>query len=981
MSLNSIVNNAFERFRIIFQDQVEAIVGDTNTSNEEDIQKAAILDIIERDTYSLDFLKQISRAEVLALLKSDQIDSMNYINTLANRTPLIKELLEVKFIKYQNRASQLESAILSKKNKVLQKLSFLNHIANNYQRAFVEEFNNLEFISESTLEIDKNAKIATLPIASSKIANVTDIFLTEISNGLSGSLKDLRNVNPWYTVDDNEETVFEYNKLDSGPCLLGLRYTFNDSVINEIIIKTEIANLTSAFKIKNIIFESNLFGSKSIKELCDLEKQNLIVDYFSYDKNIGHSIKFLPIKCSAVTIEFEQSEEKNVYIEQINQVSYRKVFSISISKVQFISNLYSDEGFIKSNLIEIGDALNGCDYKLEIYPKNNSYYESEMYLYNSGSDSVYLKENKFNLIDASYNSFKYRLNLKKLSQQLNNQQIESNSETLVEMNNIPAVINSSSNKIPLNDVFLKETIKLYRTDILKRSSDINSKTIISNLLPASSVPVNNTYYNSINLPLELLENNEIEYYVGTKTTKALTSVDLEASRLKIEIGTSNLNSITPLKAYIPELKPMIIEKDSVCYISITESFELDKGKIKLTTIANDKNIEKLTINNPNENQIYSLGNRYVSLISLKANNVDYVSNTDKYTLNQINGKLKFTGDFIQLIDSSQLIVEYSYQKDETILSDGFEFWFKDNKVKGLAVSSNRLYIANIQESLKDSGNNPRKFNLSNKENIIVNSLTFSNQIFNGEEFETVEYIDGNKEFNITKSFEDIIPDQEMDYAQPLIAFRLNRNIKYVSSSLVTSYDETKNKNKKQFSLKVGSEIMNGFIALNDSIMNNIIFEMNLDLANDPTPYNRYTQAVFSLESGTGIFLGKRDDLILRHAAVVYEYDIPQEQKNKLSINYKDGIVYTSKNVASPELVKVSYRIADLRVSYSIGLNVEYNLNEKNVIEYNVNSINRNIAPTNQNIKLYYGKIKNEYDIKDIYEYYTPLIYSIKLGFN
>jgi hypothetical protein len=474
MSFNSIINNSFERFRIIFENALERANIDTNSVNELGRINNAQLDLLIKNIENIDgLLSNLNLPNEFSLFDVKHITSYeDFFTSVSERNLLIKNLVENKFINYKNRMSLIEDTLISQKNKVLQKLAFLNHAANNYQKVFIEEFNNSEFIdgSNTTLDIDKNSRIATLPISSSVVAKIEDIFLTEICNGISGSLDSSTNGNLWFTNDLNENTLFEYNKLDTGPCLLGIKYTFSELTINEIRIKTRLVNLTSSFKIKNIIFESSTFGSKTIKELCDLEKQNLNIDYFSYDKNIGYCIKFLPVKCSSITIEFEQTEYQNIYIQQTSQVSYRKVFTIAISEINFYSNTYNNEGILKSTIFELGNGLKGCDYKLEVYPKNNAYYESNMDLFEGNSSkSISLLENKFNLLIGNSSNFNYKLYCKKVSLESNKNQIDSNFETLIESKSISRYLDTNSNQITIDDVFLKESVFLCRPDIVKRS--------------------------------------------------------------------------------------------------------------------------------------------------------------------------------------------------------------------------------------------------------------------------------------------------------------------------------------------------------------------------------------------------------------------------------------------------------------------------------------------------------------------------------
>jgi hypothetical protein len=992
MSFNSIINNSFERFRIIFENALERANIDTNSVNELGRINNAQLDLLIKNIENIDgLLSNLNLPNEFSLFDVKHITSYeDFFTSVSERNLLIKNLVENKFINYKNRMSLIEDTLISQKNKVLQKLAFLNHAANNYQKVFIEEFNNSEFIdgSNTTLDIDKNSRIATLPISSSVVAKIEDIFLTEICNGISGSLDSSTNGNLWFTNDLNENTLFEYNKLDTGPCLLGIKYTFSELTINEIRIKTRLVNLTSSFKIKNIIFESSTFGSKTIKELCDLEKQNLNIDYFSYDKNIGYCIKFLPVKCSSITIEFEQTEYQNIYIQQTSQVSYRKVFTIAISEINFYSNTYNNEGILKSTIFELGNGLKGCDYKLEVYPKNNAYYESNMDLFEGNSSkSISLLENKFNLLIGNSSNFNYKLYCKKVSLESNKNQIDSNFETLIESKSISRYLDTNSNQITIDDVFLKESVFLCRPDIVKRSKNLE-KSIIVNMEANSSQLTNGVYKNKVKVPMEILSLEGIKFFKGSESNECSYQINTSDSSITVNIGSNNFIGIQPLKVSLNSKKLIPILKIDTIYFEIKENFEPDKSKFKIYNLNNDQKTHTKTVNfdrsNLDANSIFDLDRKNITQIySLTSGNVNYDSFTNELNLNSIEGKFSFSDNFIQLLntnENSSLTISYKYKDSKDIKIDDFEFWFKENSIKGIAIKLNDLYVNTIEEALKDTTNNQKKFKLNANGSMIVNSLGFSKQIFNGENFEFVDYIDGFKEFNTEKESEDTIPDQEMDYDQPLIGFRINREIKYETSKLITTYNESKSTLKRQFTILVKDQICDGYIVATDALMNNIIMELNTDLSNDSVPYNKYSQAIYSLESNTGIFIGKRDDVILRKAKINYKYYLSSEDTNKVSVDYLNSTVYTSKPIDNASTVLVTYKVCDVSADYSICLKLESELIETNQYQYN-SSIESTVAPLNKNIRLYYGKIKNNYDIKDTFQYYSPLIYSIKLGFN
>ena len=63
--------------------------------------------------------------------------------------------------------------------------------------------------------VDTRCKAATLPEESSEMCTLNKIFLGSESNGTTGAYQTNEYALPYYLVDNNEETFFEYHKEDT----------------------------------------------------------------------------------------------------------------------------------------------------------------------------------------------------------------------------------------------------------------------------------------------------------------------------------------------------------------------------------------------------------------------------------------------------------------------------------------------------------------------------------------------------------------------------------------------------------------------------------------------------------------------------------------------------------------------------------------------------------------------------------------------
>ena len=108
-----------------------------------------------------------------------------------------------------------------------------------------------------------------------------------------------------------------------------------------------------------------------------------------------------------------------------------------------------------------------------------------------------------------------------------------------------------------------------------------------------------------------------------------------------------------------------------------------------------------------------------------------------------------------------------------------------------------------------------------------------------------------------------------------------------------------------------------------------------------------------------------------------EYFYEKEEKeliNKYSVDYKNGILFSSKDIVNSENKKISYKIGRIGLEYSL---VKY-LKEYEVFKDETKVYTENLPSYKNQVKFCWEKILDEISLEELREYFSPIIYKIKL---
>ncbi|CAB4160318.1 hypothetical protein UFOVP724_147 [uncultured Caudovirales phage] len=974
MSISSILNqrNQFQDTRFLnklklVQRQFDVLSEESSRAETFKSQLESLNDYDEKMNDLISFPNDLQNAYL------PHINSIkSRIDFITNDIAILYEIVNQKYTQYNSFKEDYINIAISLKKRIYQKLAIASYSSINFSTTFVESFTNLQNIdnTKTTCSIDTNNELMTLPIVKRNINAINDIYILQSSNGISGSFIDNKNGNLFYTIDGKDETIFEYNKLDEGPCILNLRYKIDKEVVlNEISIKTNVVNGVFKFKIDNILFENEKGNITSVFDLINTNEQKMIVNFYESYSNSGYTIKFLPILCRNVTFMFSQNEYVETNIQQSFKTSLRKLFSITLSEIQLITNEYALSGELYSKNLDVAKSMYMGGAIISAFPKEGQYYKTNTYIDdNKGLGFVELFETQGSYISDNLETFNYKVNIEKLNY-IDQTRLSSNSNTLANYMSLNKTITSTNDFVRLNELFLKNSLIVGRPDYLVRREPKLERSLIS-IPPSEWVEKDLGWTYTMNINLTNI--NPEGLFISSPSNAAFQYIDSNTLQIvlnKTYWPTKPITSIT-VKWHALPYNPIVYENGDRYYVYIDENFEPNKTKIKLKN-KSQINYKSETITKDNVKKVFKLSNNNIST-NYKVKN----HNANEYTINRLDGTIKFDNEEIDVIE-----VEYFFFAFSDLNIDDYDFWFKDESLKGISIDRNKVVTNEIVESLSDSGSSKTKFQLKSRNNIIVNSVKINESIFNYEKFSIIDYVNGKVEFsNLIDMNSDAIPEEEIDQEYPFIAFRLAKEAYYKPENVVNSFDVLPNESIKSFNLLIKDQqnpvALNGFICATDVIRDRL-----LNLVFILTGFgNSYSAAFYSIESGIGMFVAKKDDLILKNAVLNYSYvDTTNNNSNLVSIDYKNGYVYTNKNVEKPLEVKISYKTLPLNLEYSIYDPVDFDFIDGK-IQYNAESKNRYQQANNQMV-IYYAKEKSSIDIENNLSYFSPLIYSVKLGFN
>ena len=865
-------------------------------------------------------------------------------------------LLKESVNKYNSEVDTKKLLLEGKLRELRSKLSVLKGKSAIQRFIIKEEFlnffnlNNMRS-SGSALNVSTESEVLTLPVAEESLASVNKIFISNESNCVPGSFTEGKNKYIYSIVDNNEDTVFEAYKEGDGPLVLDITFDFKrEFVVNELIVGQLPNRGSSSIEIDDVYYSDSNNKTYNLKKLIDVDYQNL--NLLKSNNKLDLSIKHLPVRASQAKVVLK--------VKEFSKINNLEVFSIGLKKVLFKSIKYKSKGEINSNTFNIPENYFEVSYKEKSIPKNKITFKTDMEV-SLDNGGVYSEvEDGLSLITDGREKqlvYKYKLErdgkaLSKINEILDDDyfvNIEANT-TLINKNISPLNYN-----IPFEGT-LRDSLKVVQNKILSRGDSLSRRVVIGKIKNSGE----NTF--KLESSLAKYEDEEILLYLNKeKISRVYNEIDLgpksswflNPDAKTIKVFTEKTQPALEVSLLIKPLLPVIEKKPEGYYIKIDENFDYDKNTLRIMCVTGtSKRIEEKI---PSSKELVFLENSY-----LDANSISIESYTEEggwvevaiedVEVNVLDGILRFGED---LIDDEKRI-NYNYFETKVLSSNEYEIWVKDNVVKGLFVypqnisfeekvdtlgsaNSNRYYLfdGSYSSARSDSGSN-KSFVLSNA-NIIKGSLSVSENLFD-EDFKEVDYIDGMTEFlNIERMQKDIVPSLEKN-SLGQVSFSL-QEVPYSTGLLST---------KVKLFDKNGQELPEANVASINGRVATITLNVNDNVS-------------------TGYYLS-------------YYYQVEENEFKSYSVNYLDGVLYTSEEVRTQEeAIVVNYKIGRLGVEYYIYNDINnFEVDYKNS---NIKVRTEEFFEINNNIKFLAFSNKDKVSLEGLEEYYSPIIYNLEIGLN
>lgn len=267
------------------------------------------------------------------------------------------------------------------------------------------------------------------------------------------------------------------------------------------------------------------------------------------------------------------------------------------------------------------------------------------------------------------------------------------------------------------------------------------------------------------------------------------------------------------------------------------------------------------------------------------------------------------------------------------LSNEYEIWEDNNIIKGIMINN----VNNTFQKVRKSQNFTvlqNYLDFDNEENIIRNTFNFELGINNT--ITEVTYINGVDEFSNSKKYKERIPVESVR-PEEIVTFKLSKRL-----------DTNNLLDCKLY--QYGEIISSGFFTLVEELESDKVY----------------------IDENNIVYIKTSENVIFEGYEVEYFYIEGEEITNSFSFDSNENRLYFSEGIENT-IVEVTYEKTTFDIEYfgCVRLNnFKYNL-ENEEIEIN--------DELNGSIEIFLPVLKNSVNISSIKNYYSPIIYEVKIG--
>jgi len=894
-------------------------------------------------------------------------------------------------------------------------------------------------ISEPLADVVTDTGYLTLPVKKTEHLTPLNIRVTGASNGTPGNSEseEIRtdNILPEYCVDKDPANWFEYERLDSGPCTLGLQVTFSSpEICNEVAIDGVNIGNSPNFKVQDISF---LEPTGRITSIHDLVPPTVQKDFFTV-KSVGGALSwkaaFPPIKVSAITFKFVQDHSYDISSFAADGRSIkRKRFAIALRSLSFKRNAFEKSGGINSVGVYVPHGMHSSSAYCDMWPTNKDLYKVAMNFSPDGGetwakdlfDSSSTEGGAVLLGGEAFEAF-WALELFRNEEAFSKASSFSNLAVIEEIGSLqetvsllqsPAILQLPE-KPSSNKIFAMQPMLCKKASDSRHAVPFGAASFIGS-------DGKKVFYLPFSLKEMGVDPNSLRVFVnGQEWARVLErnsgippedgglgwgTFFLNSSSDSIEVDPSNgvpANAFignTPLLAIsfmLDEESLHFTQRSDGYYCKFKHLFDPDKSNITIKRLPNEPIRTSLVV--PKDTTEILTGCKYIKSLSffgvtpIEVENISAL-NPDSAQLQTYVDKVGGTL-FLNKPVSANASLNIEHYSPITLENKNYKIWNTNCRPIGIilsdeAVSSEEktdfLYspIAEKQcpqkrlsiksgnwESRPDPFANSKTVMTLSEDKIIEGSIRLSSSIFgykNHPPPAEQKFIDGFSEFLGLKVMTNEATPSIEADAHGLVTFRLAAK-KAFHSKLGLLFDEP---SYKQFFSRVGKEFPS-------------VAELKAAAAAGlPTPgpdgtvdYNNELHKAWHVQDDgyVTVFVGAGNSLPGGINMQYYYRDPSFDRKNKFSADYENGILYLSEELDVSEERSVSYKAVNYIASYSVCKEInEYNYEPSSGV---ISVRTENMSKINNRVKVLWAKGGKDTHLADLTDYFSPVVYRVGVRF-
>lgn len=909
--------------------------------------EANLLSWLEK-VYNLEFelhtLKSCSYASLQELTSTYKDFSILLESAISKLRTLI-DLVELEYATFLKDVSSLDS----KFRRAKQKQATLQLWNNTALYTLVEYFSTLDNILDTTFQHHLTEGILTLPIRADKTIPITNLQISEGSNGQAGN-SDLavttNNLSITNLLAQDTNLWFEYEKLSSGPLLLNIKCSFQSRVIiNQIVIEA----ITSTFS--GQVVDITFIGSAT-RHLYDVRGTTEAIDLLPKT-----TITFLPVEIDHLIIQLRQDFASSIE----TAFGSEKRYALHLQSISTHLLSFKNEANLTSSSLTIDKTVYAGLPAINIFPPNDKLFSLEATISTDNETTWHTNLYPFTTFLMDTQNISYKLSLSKDLTGLRNQTsyLDVDQYRALKSMRIPA-------STAISPIQWKPTESAYQDKIIAVQSKLMARGFKNHKL-LLAYGTNTTQQVSIPILLDTLDIERLHIYVnGLEYTYQSDKDALVANEWSISDDLTELllHEDTPSQSQIeavldPEV--LYLEQTEDSYIA-TLQYPFDPDSVELYTLPGGSQRHSTVL--PRDKTIINLPHKYLYNVEIIADSGTYtsvatralaLSTPNSYYIDLVNGLVWLNA----ATDANTLRIAYEH-KTPVRLSTTYDVLYTTDLIPyGFKIPLSMLQVDSYTDEIGISqasiiqpatgiyGIRPTPISVSLKAqtltypNIIKGSLTVSNDLLDTVTPEEVSYVDGVSEFmgliNITDEVTQELPEQ---------------------SSGVTT-----------FTLAAGSLWYEEFgVNFNGSLY----FTTQVGSALAVNSSGEYHISDLGLVT---VYVGSGGTLPANIALNYYYRNSEFDPTNKYSVDYRNGILYSFSNLNTG--ATITYKVTNFVVAYEM-IKTSIKQNYQNGI---LSIYTDQLHPINKHLKMLWMDGENSTNLENLADYFSPLINTFEIGFN